>query len=1038
MSYFYNNKIYDDYILDGVINPADGNVIYKDIIEIFNNESLRLNFSNLDFRCSNYTIKNHQLSKIIVDWGDGKIDKLSKSLMNKSSSIGTYDPLSWKQITHLFNVDKRYEYNIEDQENLKAVLPKISITLINTFNDRVTVYIPYKIVYKSLYDIGACFSMMEANVTNDNLTSYVLKEYKDNTVVITMSRDWKKIYGSTSEVITIKDTNISPDFSDEFVNEDSIVWDWKSVPQVDLTVTYSFSITNNVYYFYTKFNEISVNLDSWTPKCFKIGQPNKELVVNYNDIDKRLNVFNIYNYDGLQKKSLENGIYKTYLEVVGINDIQGESGIVYNSVPDIATLEAYPSKLLSDGLLSSKTITDKEFELNFGLGTTEQNFDYNIYPQMIKEARVTLIPKTINGESADSAIRFQYDILGNLKDGKLTIPTKSIPNGTYTYQTYVSDVLGHEENSLYKDAYTLLYKEDQAERQKQFVINYSNIGNVNFPEKWNEITSEEVTFKWSIEDATEFDIVQFNMYRTSDNGVKEIVLNERQAYDKFSSDYNQTENATNTINFWKKYTPQQIDDGEYTVQVSHILNMTSFGGDRKNTKSSKFTFNYPRPDVEIKDVIPYIKINRNNSQIFQPYIRIIGSEKQGNVLRDIAFHHRIKDSEIVPTKYSTTSLTVDYPVSSLGVIDKQTEYQFDFSSYKAKDLLMRRVNKLWSGQNVDKFFKRKYKRFDNLLKIPNTKENIKASSTRYMRQNEPMSSLTPKDVIIESVVDINKTHYFVHNGKKYFYAENCDFFEWNNEIKPLVFSSKLYTSIVSAKQNEQPEKYVRFYSEPDEIPFIEGIELQSAENYVKKYIIIDSQYNKSNDTFNLIFNLSDGCPLKTQQYQQTINAKFQLCDIISNQVIFEGDFRKDGLNGKTVSNIPLGVYDIKWVFDSLYTSSKFNSFDTTYTQYEKLKMFVQPDDTIGNVKITEIPLGDGNSSFMLAVSWELYHVQASDIMLHIKHGTHQQEYPVQNYRYYNPSTQFSKSEKIDIWFTLNSDKVNWTDKEKKIQLTSFQ
>ena len=303
MSYFYNNKIYDDYILDGVINPADGNVIYKDIIEIFNNESLRLNFSNLDFRCSNYTIKNHQLSKIIVDWGDGKIDKLSKSLMNKSSSIGTYDPLSWKQITHLFNVDKRYEYNIEDQENLKAVLPKISITLINTFNDRVTVYIPYKIVYKSLYDIGACFSMMEANVTNDNLTSYVLKECKDNTVVITMSRDWKKIYGSTSEVITIKDTNISPDFSDEFVNEDSIVWDWKSVPQVDLTVTYSFSITNNVYYFYTKFNEISVNLDSWTPKCFKIGQPNKELVVNYNDIDKRLNVFNIYN-SGLEKNCI--------------------------------------------------------------------------------------------------------------------------------------------------------------------------------------------------------------------------------------------------------------------------------------------------------------------------------------------------------------------------------------------------------------------------------------------------------------------------------------------------------------------------------------------------------------------------------------------------------------------------------------------------------------------------------------------------------------------------------------------------------------
>jgi hypothetical protein len=60
------------------------------------------------------------------------------------------------------------------------------------------IYIPYKIVYKSLYDIGSHFSLLEANVTNSNLTSYVLKEHKDDTIIITSTRDWKKIYGNSS------------------------------------------------------------------------------------------------------------------------------------------------------------------------------------------------------------------------------------------------------------------------------------------------------------------------------------------------------------------------------------------------------------------------------------------------------------------------------------------------------------------------------------------------------------------------------------------------------------------------------------------------------------------------------------------------------------------------------------------------------------------------------------------------------------------------------------------------------------------------
>jgi hypothetical protein len=125
----------------------------------------------LDYRCSDYSVDNFELSKIVIEWGDGQIDRLAKSLISKSSSIGTYNPISWKQATHLFNVDKRYDYKTDDVSSL----PKIVITFYNTFNDKVKRIIPYKIVYKSIYDIGSRFAMLNANVTNRNLTSFVLK-----------------------------------------------------------------------------------------------------------------------------------------------------------------------------------------------------------------------------------------------------------------------------------------------------------------------------------------------------------------------------------------------------------------------------------------------------------------------------------------------------------------------------------------------------------------------------------------------------------------------------------------------------------------------------------------------------------------------------------------------------------------------------------------------------------------------------------------------------------------------------------------------
>jgi hypothetical protein len=145
-------------------------------------------------------------------------------------------------------------------DDVKA-LPKIRIKAFTTFNDSVVVNIPYKLIYKSLYDLGTDFSLMNGNISNDNHSSFVLKNNKENNMVVISVRDWKKIYGD-DEIIYINDDNVSIDYSDEYISEESVVWDWDSLPSISLrgeVKTKKISNTD-VVYLHCYFTEDSVQL----------------------------------------------------------------------------------------------------------------------------------------------------------------------------------------------------------------------------------------------------------------------------------------------------------------------------------------------------------------------------------------------------------------------------------------------------------------------------------------------------------------------------------------------------------------------------------------------------------------------------------------------------------------------------------------------------------------------------------------------------------------------------------------------------------
>jgi hypothetical protein len=83
MSYYLNNKVFDFFDIDKTISDDCVLVDAENALEIFNNESITFDLSKLFVIPSDKNVSNSDIietTKIVIDWGDGKIDKLNKPL----------------------------------------------------------------------------------------------------------------------------------------------------------------------------------------------------------------------------------------------------------------------------------------------------------------------------------------------------------------------------------------------------------------------------------------------------------------------------------------------------------------------------------------------------------------------------------------------------------------------------------------------------------------------------------------------------------------------------------------------------------------------------------------------------------------------------------------------------------------------------------------------------------------------------------------------------------------------------------------------
>lgn len=417
MSYFYNSIRHDKYVIDEKYFKNYTGVVYLPLIEIYDKEIIDFDFTNVEIECSNENLKKVKINKIRIDYGDGESDIVSESILSKKSSIGDSSMKSWKEISHSFITQSKHVY-----DNLKEITsyPHITITFYNQFNDKFYFVIPYKILYKSFYDASGELSLMDANINNNNITSFTLRERKSNSIVVVLSSSTDLIENITS----FSDPILMADSSDDYyVDDEDMVWNWSIYPELEIINSSSdCDIEDGLYDITLDWKEKKVNLYKFEIWREKMGTSEERQLASSD--------FTIRPFEDKNRKE---GIYKYTFEIKGINELS-------NTITTYVKCQSYyPSEILvpTDKEIVKEIVSEPTFDISFSLKSTSKtptSFD------MFNKFNIKLL-------NVDNLLEYTYDVLkADFKDHEevysFNISTDVIPDGNYNITLDVEDVCG--------------------------------------------------------------------------------------------------------------------------------------------------------------------------------------------------------------------------------------------------------------------------------------------------------------------------------------------------------------------------------------------------------------------------------------------------------------------------------------------------------------------------------------------------------------------------------------------------------------------
>ena len=484
MSFFLNNKKHDTYTIDDSYFENYESKVILPLIEIYNKDVIDFDFSNVKISSTDPNLKDKdiKINKIFIDYGDGKQELLNERLINKNSTIGDFVTKNWQVATHSFSSEKKHVYS----KNLSIEShPQITIIFYNQFNDKFYYCIPYRILYKSFYDEGSNLSLISANTNNKNLTSFTLRERKNNSLLFISS----KTKTENEETIFTNPISLVDETDDYYVDDEDMVWNWSTIPEL-VIMEPSVDLVGNKYQITLDWREKNVNLIKFKLSERQLGS---EMFINLSQNPENRP------FPTLVKP----GIYEYTFDITGINDLTNSQKIY------VKATAANPCDMRYEYI--EPEIETKTFDISFYFPPEIPN-SFEIF----KKFNIVLSHK-------ENLLKYNYDVLSkditHKKDiYSFTIFSDVIPDGEYNISVDIEDVVKGT-SKYFKDC------NGEDLNSLNFNLNYKigDFGNVVIntqdTESENEkfINDKDISIKWkffkhnSTEEAGDVDIFDISL-----------------------------------------------------------------------------------------------------------------------------------------------------------------------------------------------------------------------------------------------------------------------------------------------------------------------------------------------------------------------------------------------------------------------------------------------------------------------------------------------------------------------------------------------
>lgn len=1015
MSYFYKNKVYDYYQENFQSNGSfTWNKGDEYIIEVINNEKITFDFTSLAVHTKNAGILNFdnvETIKIHIDWGDGTSDRLSKPLISNKSSIGVYRPNQWKVIDHFFNVTKRYEYKTNSSE----FLHKITITAYNSFNDKLVITIPYKMVYKTLYDLGSELSLFSSNTTNTNKVSYTLKQKSSDSMIVVMSRDWRSIYGD-DEIETIEET-VSEVFADEFADEDMAVWDWKSIPTINLTVT----LDDPQKGINGSFQETGIAIDKWEPYVVFPKDDGDLLIPTTKDTD------NTYSFN-TSKSSMTPGIYAVSVNpIIGINGVKGSSDVKYVSY-NTTTRPRQLGPVTSKSVISvNNTANKKEITFNYTLS------DQNQQVKNLTKAQLILTAEFKDKDRKDQVIddiRFSYNLLDTLIDRNGTpfyVKNKSDENESYNF-SYTIKMRNIPNKADYKNADGTTVKAD-LQYKVQFITNdvlggddyvwQPNDSNNPFSFDYDvgsfdsdsvtvgaqNQTNKEINYTWKFDTEDEWAEYKIKWIHIDSDNKETLISSDVHRYtgNNTFDDLTTTVSNNKISQFKKIFDGNIIPNGNYRIENEYNVPMNDYYETRtaKNTKTGTFT--YKTPNITIDDIRPFVKINYDRLKDKQ-YLTLaaeVYSSYTAEPLKNITL-------TVDGRTFDVPELNYVYDFSNGSAVTKS----FKFTAQNANDLYNRNGEKeQWITLN---------KELTNLLTLPsNGVDYFTDDASKVFVVEETGENVSWLWVKQNTLHDINKKFSF-SNGK-YFGSDDCGSFIFGNPSTTTTVNRYAVYEIVTLKDGDTT--YRRFKPYRGSTTSLGSSTTLKAVNDVVK-TTASSQYQKFTDKGTLDLVISNKSST-VDLFADVAKIKDMYLHLYFGSELI-GTYDVRGMNDFHLENLSFGTYTYKIVMNSEFTTTNSNTSTAS-----EIKILVPPADAVIYTTNPSTTLASDGKSKYVTWKWEVNHTSAEEIIFKYKVTSGPNKDADGDFKYVKSQNVFQSQkladgDVIEYYFLFKSKHLNTT------------